>query len=185
MWLRNSAMLLVLLMPSVSHAFCGFFVSKADAKMFNEASQVVLARDGNKTAITMVNDFQGNPKDFAMVIPVPTFIEREQINVGDMAAVDHLDAFTAPRLVEYHDSNPCATPKYRVYDDVEAAPQANEGLARKRGPSPQSLGIKIEASYTVGEYDIMILSATQSSGLIQWLTGNGYRIPQPCNSPRS
>jgi hypothetical protein len=29
----------------------------------------------------------------------------------------------------------------------------------------------------VGEYDILILSATQSRGLMTWLRGNGYRVP--------
>ncbi|HSD10085.1 MAG TPA: DUF2330 domain-containing protein, partial [Candidatus Binatia bacterium] len=42
----------------------------------------------------------------------------------------------------------------------------------------KSLGVTIEAEYTVGEYDIMILSAKQSDGLETWLTENGYRIPQ-------
>ena len=37
--------------------------------------------------------------------------------------------------------------------------------------------MNIEASYTVGEYDIVILSAEQSDGLTTWLTENGYRIP--------
>ena len=51
----------------------------------------------------MVNDFQGSPKEFALVVPVPTFLKREQIHVGDKALVDHLDAYSAPRLVEYFD----------------------------------------------------------------------------------
>ena len=41
----------------------------------------------------------------------------------------------------------------------------------------KSLGVTIEAQYTVGEYDILILSAAQSSGLETWLRENGYRIP--------
>ena len=41
----------------------------------------------------------------------------------------------------------------------------------------RSLGVTIEAQYTVGEYDILILSAQQSSGLETWLRENGYRIP--------
>jgi hypothetical protein len=41
----------------------------------------------------------------------------------------------------------------------------------------EALGVTIEASYTVGEYDILILSAEQSDGLIVWLRENGYRIP--------
>src|SRR3954447_6226804 len=88
-------------------AFCGFYVAKADSKLFNKSSKVVLTRDGNTTAITMASDYEGEPKEFAVVIPVPTFIERKQIGVVDMKTIDHLDAFTAPRLVEYHDPDPC------------------------------------------------------------------------------
>src|SRR3954451_16995184 len=93
--------------------FCGFYVAKADAKLFNKASQVVLVRDGDRTVMTMANDFEGEPREFAVVIPVPTFLKREQIHVGDKALIDHLDAYSAPRLVEYFDQNPCERPDRR------------------------------------------------------------------------
>ena len=95
-------------LPGAAHAFCGFYVAKADAKLFNKSSKVVLSRDGQTTAITMASDYQGEPKEFAVVIPVPTFIERKQIGVVDTKTIDHLDGYTAPRLVEYHDGDPCA-----------------------------------------------------------------------------
>src|SRR5205823_13029757 len=88
-------------------AFCGFYVGKADTKLFNRASQVVLVRDGDRTVLTMANDFSGNLTEFAVVIPVPTRIGRDQIHVGDKTLIDHLDAYSAPRLVEYYDANPC------------------------------------------------------------------------------
>src|SRR5712691_8389944 len=96
-------------------AFCGFYVAKADSKLFNKSSKVVLTRDGTKTAITMASDYEGEPKEFAVVIPVPTFIERKQIGVVESKTVDHIDAFTSPRLVEYHDEDPCRpTPQMSV-----------------------------------------------------------------------
>ncbi len=98
---------MALMMAPQAHAFCGFFVAKGDANLFNEASKVVMARDQGRTVITMVNDFQGEVKDFAMVIPAPTVLQREQIHVTEYRIVDHLDAYTAPRLVEYYDENPC------------------------------------------------------------------------------
>ena len=101
--------------------FCGFYVSKADTKLFNKASQVVLVRDGDRTVMTMVNDFKGELKEFAVVIPVPTFLKREQINVGEKSLVDHLDAYSAPRLVEYFDGNPC---ERTVFALSAAAPAA-------------------------------------------------------------
>lgn len=42
----------------------------------------------------------------------------------------------------------------------------------------KNLGVKVEAQYVVGEYDIIILSAKESGGLKEWLTTNGYKIPE-------
>jgi hypothetical protein len=153
--------------------FCGFYVAKADAKLFNKASKVVLAWDGGKTAVTMASDYEGDPKEFAVVIPVPTFIERQQIGIVEMKTIDHLDAFTAPRLVEYYDPDPCAELRYRFLDQragAQSAPASAAGAARARG-------VAVEATYEVGDYDIQVLSAEQSDGLVEWLTDNGYKIP--------
>ena len=165
--------------PSIV-AFCGFYVAKADTKLFNQASQVVLVRDGDRTVMTMANDFEGEPKEFAVVIPVPTFLKREQIHVGEKALVDHLDAYSAPRLVEYFDENPCEIrPMQEALRMSAAAPAASRmdvmQLAKARG-------VTIEATYTIGEYDILILSAQQSTGLETWLRENGYRIPAGASS---
>ena len=164
------------IVTTTAQAFCGFYVARADTSLFNKASQVVLVRDDDRTVITMANDFEGDVEDFAVVIPVPTLIEREQINVGDRAIVEHLDAYTAPRLVEYHDPDPCMRyDRYKMSAD-SAFPQAANREEAKR--SARSLGVIIEASYTVGEYDILILSAEDSGGLIKWLKKNEYRLPR-------
>ena len=73
-----------------AQAFCGFYVAKADTKLFNEASKVVLARSGNRTVITMVNDYKGEPKEFALVVPIPRVLDRDQIHVAETAGVDHV-----------------------------------------------------------------------------------------------
>src|SRR6516165_5466052 len=99
-----------LLAADPTQAFCGFYVAKADAQLFNKASKVVVARKGDRTAITMASDYQGDPKEFALVIPVPTLVAKEQIKVLESALVDHLDAYSAPRLVEYFDADPCNQP---------------------------------------------------------------------------
>jgi hypothetical protein len=161
---------------TTAQAFCGFYVARADTSLFNKASQVVLVRDDDRTVITMANDFEGDVEDFAVVIPVPTRIEREQINVGDRAIVQHLDAYTAPRLVEYHDADPCMRyERYKMSQD-NAMPQS--AVMEEAKEAARSLGVVIEASYTVGEYDILILSAKESGGLIRWLKDNDYRLPR-------
>ncbi|MEB3148094.1 MAG: DUF2330 domain-containing protein, partial [Sphaerospermopsis sp.] len=107
------ALIAVLSFAPTAIAFCGFYVAKADTKLYNQASQVVIARDGNKTVLTMANDFQGEVKDFAVVVPVPTVIKEEQVRVAEPKIIERLDAFSAPRLVEYFDEDPCA-PAYRT-----------------------------------------------------------------------
>ena len=168
--------LLTIAISTTAQAFCGFYVARADTSLFNRASQVVLVRDDDRTVITMANDFQGDVQDFAVVIPVPTFIERDQINVADRTLVEHLDAYTAPRLVEYHDPDPCARYDLRKQSAVNDA--ALPSTMRELEAVGRSMGVTIEASYTVGEYDILILSAEESSGLITWLDENDYRIPK-------
>jgi hypothetical protein len=169
--LRNLVVLLAAA-PS-AFAFCGFYVARGDAKLFNHSSQVVMVRDTDRTVMTMANDFKGEPRDFAVVIPVPVVLQRGQIRVVDKAPIDHLDAYSAPRLVEYHDMDPC---QIMMEKNAAMAPKPVSVPAMQQRLE-RSLGVTIEARYTVGEYDILILSATQSSGLETWLRENGYRIP--------
>lgn len=155
-------------------AFCGFYVARADATLFNKASKVVLVKDGEKNVITMMNDYQGKLQDFALVVPVPVVLQKEQINVGDNKPIDHLDAYTAPRLVEYFDENPCQKRYYEM--EEQAKVNAPSGRIKEKGEK-KDLGVTIEASYTIGEYDIVILSAKYSNGLEEWLINNKYKIP--------
>ncbi|MFB2968201.1 DUF2330 domain-containing protein [Aerosakkonema sp. BLCC-F183] len=158
-----------------AEAFCGFYVAKADTKLYNQASQVIIARDGSRTILTMANDYQGDVKDFALVVPVPVVLQKEQVRVGDPKIMERLDAFSAPRLVEYFDPNPCAVYNNRQFEDaVPAAPPRPLASARERD---RALGVTVESRFSVGEYDILILSARESNGLQIWLQRNGYKMP--------
>ena len=161
----------------VLYSFCGFYVSKADGTLKNKTSQVILVRDGNKTVITMYNDFKGDVKDFAMVVPVPVVLQKNDIKVTGNNIFQLLNDYSAPRLVEYFDENPCGM---RLMEDkaYSMAPMSRSKKDDAELYKNKSLGVTVEASYTVGEYDILILSAKESSGLKTWLTGNGYKIPK-------
>jgi len=173
-----TAMLTITFTAPTVLAFCGFYVAKADTKLFNQASQVVLVRHENKTVITMASDFKGDPKEFAIVVPVPTVLEKGQIRVGDRALIEHLDAYSAPRLVEYFDDDPCR-PRPRLEMMAPSTAVVGQDMMAQRA---RSLGVTIEAAYTVGEYDILILSAQESTGLETWLRDSGYRLPTGASS---
>jgi hypothetical protein len=174
-WFSLIAGLVALAASNPAAAFCGFYVAQANARLFNNASKVVLARKDERTVITMASDYEGSPSNFAMVVPVPTVIRRDQVRVVNPALITRVDNYSAPRLVEYFDPDPCEPVAVPVMSPM-AESDAIVLTGRRQGT--KSLGVTIEARYQVGEYDILILSATQSNGLVTWLTQNGYKMPE-------
>jgi MYXO-CTERM domain-containing protein len=172
-----AALLLAVLAPGAADAFCGFYVSGADGKLFNDATQVVLMREGTRTVLSMANNYNGPPEDFAMVVPVPVVLQKANVKTLPREIFDHVDQLTSPRLVEYWEQDPC--PKAMPYPEetqqpMPAAPEAREEAL---STSTESHGVKIEARFSVGEYDILILSARDSGGLDTWLHERRYKIP--------
>ena len=91
-------------------AFCGFYVSGTGGKMFNDATEVVLMRDGTRTVLAMQNDYKGPLEDFAMVVPVPVVLHEGDVKTLPREVFDHVDALGSPRLVEYWEQDPCPQP---------------------------------------------------------------------------
>jgi hypothetical protein len=159
-------------------AFCGFYVSGAETKLTNNATQVVLMREGTRTVLSMQNNYQGPPQDFAMVIPVPVVLQKENVKTLARGVFDHIDALTAPRLVEYWEQNPCP-------EAMRSGPGGLAGMGFGSGHGrlggahsiAAAPAVKVEAEFSVGEYDIVVLSATDATALDAWLHENGYKIP--------
>ena len=172
-----AATLALAAMPSRSDAFCGFYVSGSGEKRFNDATEVVLMRDGTRTVLSMQNDYKGPLEDFAMVVPVPVVLHEGDVKTLPKQVFDHVDTLGSPRLVEYWEQDPCPEP----------APERSKRRLEGRGAGiapPASVAtdtkkdtVKIEAKFDVAEYQILILSATEAAGLQDWLTSNHYKIP--------
>jgi hypothetical protein len=157
-----------------AQAFCGFFVAGSNAKLTNNASQVVLMRKGNRTVMTMSNTYQGPPENFAMVVPVPVVLKKEDVKTLPANVFDKVDSLSAPRLVEYWEQDPCRPPMPPL-----PAPSAVAGGApRGANKMAEVYGVKIEAQFVAGEYEVVILSASESQGLETWLRQEKYNIPQ-------
>ena len=167
--------LLGLLVPSSGHAFCGFYVSGADASLYNNATVTVLMRDGTRTVMSMQNNYEGPPQDFAMVVPVPVVLQKENVKTLNKEAFTRVDQLSAPRLAEYWEQDPCyVEPPMRakmMRSMAAGAPMMESAVA-------DDLGVKIEAKFVVGEYQIVILSASDSGGLETWLHQQKYKIPK-------
>jgi len=166
-----------LLAAGSADAFCGFYVSGADQTLFNNATQVVMLRDGTRTVLSMQNNYQGPPSDFAMVIPVPVVLQKENVKTLTKAVFEKIDKLAAPRLVEYWEQDPCWQPEpEKKYEKqkMRLAPMASAGAVAAKA----DYGVTVEAQFTVGEYEIVILSANDALGLDRWLRDNKYKIPK-------
>ena len=157
-----------------AQAFCGFYVARADGALYNQGSKVVYARDGDRSTITMSSDYRGEASDFALIVPTPKVLREDQIRVVSAATVDHLDAFSAPRLVEYFDDDPCRA-RYRYDSEMMFSDLGFEEGERRS--TAAALGVEIAGEYAIGTYDVLILEASVSDGLITFLKGEGYKLP--------
>ena len=114
----------------------------------------------------MFNDFkEGDIKDFAMVVPVPVVLKKTISRSSIQSIFETLDEYISkPRLVEYFDQNPCEDYEKYASRALPSASSLNDLVVIGYGTAKKS-GVTIEAKYLVGEYDILILSAKESSGL--------------------
>jgi hypothetical protein len=162
--------------PSAAHAFCGFYVTGSDQQLLADATQVVLMRKGTRTVLSMQNNYKGPPDAFAMVIPVPVVLHEQDVKTLPAEVFASVERMGAPRLVEYWEQDPCEPPG-RMYA-VARASGAPPAAAMPRSAKAADLGVTIEAQFTVGEYQIVILSAKESTGLDTWLRRERYNIPR-------
>ncbi len=160
-------------------AFCGFYVKPGEEELKNPATSVVMMRQGTRTVLSMRNDYQGPAEDFAMVVPVPQAIERENVRTLSAEVFEKIENLAAPRLVEYWEHpGECYRP-YGGYGrgyggmGFGSVGYALRGTGRGGGGS----AVRITAQFQVGEYDVVVLDASDSSALETWLVDNHYNIP--------
>ena len=159
-----------------ARAFCGFYVSGADASLYNNATMVVMMREGTRTVLSMQNNYQGPPEDFAMVVPVPVVLQKDNVKTLPREIFDRVDKLAAPRLVEYWEQDPCQP--IVVHELAMAAGGPASRRAKVAADQAADYGVTIEAQFKVAEYDIVVLSAKDSGGLDRWLRKNKYNIPK-------
>jgi hypothetical protein len=183
MHMRRIALVLIavtaLALPRAASAFCGFYVAGADSDLYNNATTVAMMRNGTRTVLSMQNNYQGPPKDFAMVVPVPVVLQKKNVKTLPRAIFDRLDRLAAPRLVEYWEQDPCPPDGGSIGIMRSGTIGAGSGTGSGYGAGGGGTRPKVvvEAQFTVGEYEIVILSAEDALSLETWLTESGYAIP--------
>ncbi len=177
----------VLVLPSAAHATCFCMLrppppteqqrSILDDKSYAPASAVFLLRDGTRTVMTIEAAYEGPAVELSMVIPVPTSIARENVRTTSGTVFRRLDQRTAPRV--RHTWPACRARRLRLPMRTASA----DGLGSGGGGRTEAervfddYSVEIEDEWAVDEYDITLLGANESAGLLGFLRERGLALP--------
>jgi len=165
-----------------ARAFCGYYVGSTGTALQNHASQVVIARDGNRTTLTIAQDVTTDTTNFVMIVPVPEVMGEGAVSELGTSPFAVIDAYSAPRLVAY----PCDT-----YAQVVVPPPgpalwtalaciAHETPMKDSGSNEAAESLEasatVAANFVTGVYEIVILDAQQAGGILNWLEDEGLAI---------
>ncbi len=150
-----------------AHAFCGVYVGGAGADLYHNATVVVMMRDGSRTVLSMQNNNTGPTEDFAMVVPVPDVLDKDDVKPLPREIFAKTDTLAATRLVAYWEHTPCEPWGDKVLKSTSVR-RSGVRLSREGKPK-RDRGFTVEAAFAVAEYDLLILSAKDLGGFDIWL----------------
>jgi len=162
----------MLLLVSSAWAFCGTFVGSAGSDLRNHASRVILARSGEETTLTLAADYEGDLAAFGLIIPVPEVVTADDVRLINPDLIDRVDGWSMPRMVAY------------TCDDLATVERGRPAMGctdmslSYKSAGEADAGVTVEAAFTEGEYEIVVLSAEESGDLLGWLDTNGYTVPE-------
>ena len=180
------------LCPTAAFGFCGTYVGDGASTLQNRTSQIVLVRQADQTTLTLSSDYSGDAESFGLLIPVPPALVAEDISLVDPQWIQDIETYTNPRLVSYtcEDFDGWEPPEQRAALGVSmpgammlsAMACADQGYSTSGDwwgdPMASESTVEVEAEIAVGEYDVVLLTAEESSDLLRWLNLNGYVIDQ-------
>jgi uncharacterized protein (TIGR03382 family) len=155
-------------------AFCGTYVGSPGVELTNQTSQVIIARQGTRTTLSLASDYEGDALDFAMLIPVPEVLGEEDITTVRPELFQRFNNYSSPRVVNYE----CEDFAYDEWDSAETDGDADADADADVDDDGVVPDVVVEAEYAVGIYNIVILSAEESGSLMSWLETNGYGVSE-------
>jgi len=158
-----SLAMMTLTTASPAQACGGFFCNRAPVDQSAERILFVV-KDGKTVMIPQIQ-YQGDPEDFAWVLPVPDVPEER--DVFPQLGLDGLDSNSGLQF-DYH-------PECQQF-----FPEASAGLADDSAPTEGSgaepPAVNVELQEQVGPYDVVVVSSEDPAALADWLRDNDYRI---------
>jgi MYXO-CTERM domain-containing protein len=174
---------LVAALAAPAQAFPGFYAGKGQEKRINHVTQVVVAKRGEETVVSVWPDYEGPMDKFAVVLPVPSDVKAADVRTLKRDVIDRLDDITAPRFHEFWEMDPCE--QGQVEQEWErdltvkggdtgflgmAMPEINAGTRL-----PPELLLNLKPPYKDGEYKFSLVPKGKT--LEAYLSSKGLSIP--------
>ena len=164
----TACLALALLAPRLPAACCYFSALERDVTQPGQKAFLTWDPARSEESFTVQPKFEGDARDFGMVIPTPT-----QPTLDEMPRdfFKHLAVYTIllplPQRI---------WPDYPYVAEMAFAEDAGGGaMPAFSGPGmPSNLGVRVLEAGVVGSLDYKILEATNPKGLFQWLEQNQY-----------
>ena len=146
----------------------GFFCNNAEPVDQSGETIVFGVEDGEITTHVRIA-YTGAAEDFAWVLPVPGVPD---VFLSTEALFDTLERSTVLQpQVQLDTTGPCITGETDADSDTDSDSDSDVDT----GPGYGGVDVLVEAP--VGPYDTVVLQATSSVVLVDWLQDNGYAVP--------
>ena len=162
--------LVALLLPASALACGGFFCSQVNLEPVQQNAERILFEihgDGTITATVEIR-YQGDPRDFSWVVPVPTQLGEEDLDVlAPQNALLLLDDATRPQVIP--------PPTECLRPDAPPSPFGNEVTLLSASDGGGD-GVDVIDLPVVGPFEPQMLRADSADALVDWLNENDYLI---------
>ncbi|MFT5456778.1 MAG: hypothetical protein ACI9K2_003266 [Myxococcota bacterium] len=172
------------LWPSIGWAFCGAYVGSPGQVPTNRSSQVAFTTDGERSVLTFAVDQEGDVADFGLLVPVPPGLDDADVRLVDAGLFATLDAYSGGRLVRYTCDDAVVRSHYSngigcamEYATADSSQSLDSGGAWGGGPEADG-AVTVEAAFSEGVYDFVVLDATDGVALRTWLAEQGFELPR-------
>jgi len=171
---------LLVLLPAVADSMCCYFrprVVDIEQPQILQPSQIAFVTwdpENKIETVTVQPRFEGNARDFGMVIPTPSQPKLHEMPRGFFKA---LEVFTTPKKRVYPESKllPRPFPPMAFGGGPRGAPGAQAG-GEKNADVPRETTVVVLEVGQVGNLDYKIIAAGRPDDLTNWLKDNKYNF---------
>jgi MYXO-CTERM domain-containing protein len=178
------------LLGSSASAFPGFFAYQGK-KPVNRSTHVVLMKKDATTVVSVMPDYEGDLKPFAVVLPVPDDVKAQTVRTLRRDFVDRVDQLSAPRFHEFWEMEPCeeGKPEQEWERDLKVKGAGFLGMSmggEVEGPLAsfkpgKEMGLTVAPDFKEGEQTFQVVSAADAADISGWLKSKGYTAPDGAN----